>query len=215
MGLLLNDQSIRDLSNALLENRRITKLDFDFMGARKFETVEFFFHNLIDRGSKLQMKWLREIFMQLGKVEKIVTKNFSEDFDQVTYGKPQIVPPQDTVKLTYKNEENDDFDIFENARLDTNENTSSARNSANLSCAQSPMDCFSISEHLSQTSSQRSSHNNSNVLFPLKLELTKNGLPPPPMQFSPNLPNSNSGLPPPPSFGSMGSGFQHPTASAC
>ncbi|KAH0795077.1 Leucine Rich Repeat family protein [Histomonas meleagridis] len=169
-GLLLDDQSIKDLSNALLDNRRITKLEFDFMGASKFETIEYFFHNLIDRGPKLQMKWPKNIFAQLSKVEKIITKNFSDDFDQVTYGKPQIIPPPETIKFADANEEEED--LFNDPTMDEIEN--------------------------------RTRKQSANVLLPPTLELTENGLPPPPQNMNlimpPTIELTENGLPPPPNI---------------
>ena len=161
LGFPFNDNCILKLSDALMINRRITSLKFDFLGATSYDTVVKFFQNLVQRGIKLKIKWPEELFSKIPR-DNEKADEFANNFEAVNRGNHQITPPPDSV-------------IFQSEKI--------KQKQINDEINEKPKEQDSYYNYYL---SKGNSHSPTNYQLPNALEITNEGLPPLPENISSN-----------------------------
>ncbi|KAH0794569.1 hypothetical protein GPJ56_001594 [Histomonas meleagridis] len=92
-GQRFDDEIIRDMGEVLLANRRITTLNYNFLGAESIKSILYFFQSLVDRGIKLQIDWPESTIKALGRIDPNDMKDLKEAYDIVIKGNKNIKPP--------------------------------------------------------------------------------------------------------------------------
>ena len=96
LGQHIEDIDIKEFADILLENRRITKLEYDFIDVKNYQTLLFFFQTLAGRGVKLQIDWPENViseFVQKGEINDNDIKELKKAYDVVIVGDRSIDPP--------------------------------------------------------------------------------------------------------------------------